>query len=236
MATPAEAGAWPTLRQLRQAILELLYPTRCVGCRRAAEIWCGDCQARLAPVSTPVCLACRRELRRRNRNHACPDSAARAWATARYRPPLDRALTHLKYHPDARLVGSLATRLEQTYLHAGEAASCVAAVPLGRKRLKQRGYNQAELLGRALAESLRLPFHPSAASRIRETESQVGLDPKARWANVDRAFQADPSIVRGHIVLLVDDVHTTGATLASCAAALTQAGAAGVVGLTVARA
>jgi len=83
---------------------------------------------------------------------------------------------------------------------------------------------------------LRLPFYPSAAFRIRETESQVGLDPKARWANVEGAFQADPSFVRGHVVLLIDDVHTTGSTLAACAAALKRAGAAGVVGLTVARA
>ena len=234
MPTLAAGAAWRKLRRLQQEILELVYPTRCVGCRSGGEIWCLACQARLVAVTAPVCLACRRELPARN--HACPQSAARAWATARYRPPLDRALTQLKYRPDPRLIGPLASRLEQTYVHARVRASCAVAVPLGRNRLEQRGYNQAELLGRALAESLRLPFYPSAAFRIRETESQVGLDPKARWANVEGAFQADPSFVRGHVVLLIDDVHTTGSTLAACAAALKRAGAAGVVGLTVARA
>src|SRR3990170_8793935 len=117
MPTPAAAAGRPSLRQLRQVILELLYPTRCVGCRANGEIWCSACRARLVAVLTPVCLACRRELLPRSRTHSCPQSAARAWAAARYRPPLDRALTHLKYSPDPRLIGPLALQLEQAYLH-----------------------------------------------------------------------------------------------------------------------
>jgi predicted amidophosphoribosyltransferase len=92
------------------------------------------------------------------------------------------------------------------------------------------------LLGRALAGLLGLPLLPSAVVRIRETGSQVGLQAGDRWANVDGAFAADPSLVRDQTVLLIDDVHTTGATLAACAYALGQAGARRVVGLTVARA
>jgi ComF family protein len=145
-------------------------------------------------------------------------------------------LTYLKYRPDSRLIEHFAELLAQAYRRTGASATCVVAVPLGRQRQRRRGYNQSELLGRALAGSLDLPFHPSATSRIRETASQVGLDPQARWANVDGAFQADPSLICGHVVLLIDDVHTTGATLAVCAAALSRAGAERVVGLTVGRA
>ncbi len=223
-------------RRVRRETLELLFPTRCVGCRSSGGIWCEACQARLVAVPAPVCLACRQPLHPGLRRHSCADTSPLAWAAARYQAPLDHALTHLKYRPDDRLIGFFATALKDVVERAGLTASCVVAVPLGPQRQRRRGYNQAELLGRALSESLRLPFYASATVRIRETTSQVGLDPQERWANVEGAFRADPSIVAGHTVLLVDDVHTTGATLAACAAALTQAGALRVVGLTVGRA
>jgi len=236
MPTQAAAAVWPVWRRMRQGTLELLFPTRCVGCGSPGEIWCEACQARLVVVSTPVCLACRQAIAPDLRRHPCPDSSTRAWAAARYQAPLDRALTHLKYRPDPRLIEAFAAMLRGVYQRAEVEASCVVAVPLGPRRLRQRGYNQAELLGRALSESLRLPFYSSAASRIRETASQVGLDPRARAGNVAGAFQADPSLVAGHVVLLIDDVHTTGATLAACGDAMTQAGALRVVGLTMGRA
>jgi predicted amidophosphoribosyltransferase len=75
-----------------------------------------------------------------------------------------------------------------------------------------------------------------AAGRIRETGSQVGLEAGARWVNVEGAFSADASLVRQQTVLLIDDVHTTGATLAACSQALAQAGARRVLALTVGRA
>jgi predicted amidophosphoribosyltransferase len=92
------------------------------------------------------------------------------------------------------------------------------------------------LLGRCLAGLLDLPLRTAALERIRETGSQVGLEAAERWANVDGACAADPSLVQGETVLLIDDVHTTGATLAACSRALAQAGAQRVLSLTVGRA
>jgi len=143
---------------------------------------------------------------------------------------------HLKYRPDLRLARLLAESMAQVVSRHSLSPSCVVPVPLGRRRLHQRGYNQAELLGRALAELLRLPILSSAATRIRETPSQVGLEAGERWANVDGAFAADPSLVQDETVLLIDDVHTTGATLAACSKALAQAGARRVLALTIGRA
>lgn len=80
-----------------------------------------------------------------------------------------------------------------------------------------------------------MPSVPLALTRIRETASQVGLDPGQRWDNVATAFRAEPSLVRTEDVLLVDDVHTTGATLAACAAALGEAGARSIAAVTVGR-
>lgn len=234
--SPATPVARRTLRAATSALLELVFPTRCVGCGTAGTIWCAACRGRLVPAPGRVCLSCRTLLDVPRRRHACPAQAPWAVAFAVYRFPLDRALTHLKYRPDPRLVRMLGDGLLAALRQRPVEATHVVPVPLGARRLRQRGYNQAELLGRALAESLALPLVPSAVTRIRETESQVGLDPAARWENVVGAFRADPACVEGRSILLVDDVHTTGATLAACAEALLAAGAERVVGLTAGRA
>ena len=112
----------------------------------------------------------------------------------------------------------------------------IAAVPLSKKRLRARGYNQSALIAKELSAIMALPYVEHGISRSRETKSQVGLDPVARWHNVRKAFRADPNEVDGHGVVLVDDLMTTGATLSACAEALDEAGARIIYGLTVARA
>jgi ComF family protein len=157
-------------------------------------------------------------------------------AFGEYAPPLDKALTHLKYRPDLDLAALFAGWLTHTYRQAGWSGSCIVPVPLGKGRERQRGYNQVALIAEALSAQLDMPVLPRALFRIRDTDSQVGLAPAQRQRNVAGAFSADPEQVRGHTPLLVDDVFTTGATLAACAQALRQAGALQVFGLTVARA
>jgi len=225
--------AW---RLTLEPFLEVLFPTRCVGCGAPGVVWCLACRSRLVPVESRVCLNCRRQLVGDAPRHKCGPGAPQAWAVAVYRPPLDRALTSLKYRPDARLARSLAESMAAVFRRHRLAATCVVPVPLSRKRRRERGYNQSELLGRALAGLLELPIVPPAVTRIRDTGSQVGLEAAERWVNVDGAFAADPSLVRDETVLLIDDVHTTGATLAACATALAHAGARRVIGLTVGRA
>jgi len=112
----------------------------------------------------------------------------------------------------------------------------ILAVPLGKKRLKQRGYNQAELIAHGLAQEMQIPILNKILSRTRETRSQVGLDSTSRFRNVQGAFHANPKVVKGQIVFLVDDLLTTGATLVACTRALMTAGVKKVYGLTVARA
>jgi ComF family protein len=112
----------------------------------------------------------------------------------------------------------------------------VVPVPLSARRLRRRGYNQMDLVAGALARLLDVPMGSGALSRIRETRSQVGLDPAGRRRNVEGAFEARRDDVEGSVVLLVDDLFTTGATLAACAAALHEAGSGEVYGLTIGRA
>ncbi|NOY97766.1 MAG: ComF family protein [Chloroflexi bacterium] len=112
----------------------------------------------------------------------------------------------------------------------------VIPVPLGKKRFRERGYNQVGLIAHPLALALGWNYAPRALTRVRETASQVGLSAGERRENVRGAFAADVRRVRDRRVLVMDDVATTGATLAACAQALLDGGAREVFALTVARA
>lgn len=155
---------------------------------------------------------------------------------ALYDGPLARAIVSLKYRPNRALARVMAGWLGEVCRREGWRPTLVVPVPLGRDRLRRRGYNQASLIASALADRLGLPMEDSALRRVRETRSQVGLDPASRLANVQGAFQADPGPFQGKHVLLVDDLFTTGATLAACAEALMDVGAEQVHGITVGRA
>lgn len=109
-------------------------------------------------------------------------------------------------------------------------------VPLGKKRLKERGYNQVSLVARPLAYHLGLPYEPEALWKTRETRSQVGLNIAQRGDNVQDAYQADSSVVKGKSILIMDDVATTGSTIAACTTALRTAEAQEIYVLTIARA
>ena len=109
-------------------------------------------------------------------------------------------------------------------------------VPLGKKRLKERGYNQVGLVARPLAYQLGWVYVPQALWKTRETRSQVGLSVSQRRENVHSAYQADPKIVTRKSILIMDDVATTGSTISACTEALLCAGAKEVYVLTIARA
>jgi ComF family protein len=112
----------------------------------------------------------------------------------------------------------------------------VVPVPLGKGRLSERGYNQVALIARPLSMAMRLAYTPDALIRGQETRSQVGLTRAQRQENVRDAFRANQARVTGRIVLLMDDVATTGSTLSSCAQAVRVAGARDVFAFTVSRA
>jgi ComF family protein len=109
-------------------------------------------------------------------------------------------------------------------------------VPLGKKRLKERGYNQVGLVARPLAHSLGLRYEPDALRKTRDTRSQVGLSISQRSENVQDAYQAEAQVVRNKSILIMDDVATTGSTISACTSALLSAGAQEVYVLTIARA
>ena len=149
-----------------------------------------------------------------------------------------QAITLLKYHAVTPLGGWVAARLAELAARQPEefAADVVVPVPLHISRLRERGYNQAELIARPLAKRLHLPFRSYLLVRTRPRPDKLKLSSKERWSTVRGAYALrEGNRVDNLRVLLVDDVFTSGATLDACARALRDAGAASVLGLTVAR-
>lgn len=174
--------------------------------------------------------------------HLCADCRAarpaycarRAWSL--FEGPVRAALHRLKYRRDVGLGEAFTPQLAEFLAGLPWSVNLFVPVPLGRKRLAERGYNQVGLIARPLSMAMRIPYAPAALSRSHETRSQVGLTRSERQENVRNAFRADQGRVKGRIVLLMDDVATTGSTLSSCAQALYAAGARDVFALTVSRA
>jgi ComF family protein len=224
-------------RRVQESLLDLLFPPRCAACRIRGVTWCPVCDAALVRLQGRLCPWCG-EPRAGASCSACrlAPLPLPVRSYARYTTSLVPALLRLKYRPDPRLAALLASWLEGVCRAAGWAPTLVVPVPLAPARLRQRGYNQADLLARLLAERLGCAVSSEGLARIRATRSQVGLGPAERSSNVRGAFQARETEVRGQVVCLVDDLLTTGATLAACAEALFSAQALDVFGLTVGRA
>ena len=197
--------------------LDLLFPPHCVHCERVGSFLCARCLAELTPASG-------REARGLDGARVRADFAG----------PVRSAIHAFKYDRQLRLVGPLGDLLCQALSDTDWAVDLVVPVPLHATRLRERGYNQAALLARQVAQTRGWAFAHDAVRRVRETASQVDLNAQERRANVDGAFVADSSAVARRHVLVVDDVLTTGATMSACADALRAAGAACVYGAAVA--
>ncbi|UCG86130.1 MAG: ComF family protein [Gemmatimonadota bacterium] len=141
---------------------------------------------------------------------------------------------HLKYEGYTRLSDEIAKRMAAVIVHPGP--SLLVPIPLAPTRLRQRGYNQAAGIARSLGRLWRVKVDPGVLARIRETRSQTELTPTERSENVARAFMATPAPPHQRRVILVDDVLTTGATLAAAASALDAVGWRRIGAVTFARA
>lgn len=142
----------------------------------------------------------------------------------------------MKYRGNVALGESIAMQMLDFVRQLKWPVQILIPVPLGKRRLKERGYNQVGLVAQPLAYQMKWIYRPEALWKTRETRSQVGLNVSQRHENVENAYQADPSAVTGRTILIIDDVATTGSTLYACTNALLSAGAQAVYALTIARA
>ena len=228
-----------TLRGLPRGVLSLIYPPTCAGCGAATAdpgALCPVCWSGLRLIEEPVCqrygtpfavdfgvgpLLSPRAI-------AEPPVFERARAVALYDGVARRLVHRLKYEDRLDLAGVMARMMAASGRTLIAEAECLVPVPLHRGRLWRRRFNQAALLGRAIAAGADLDFAPAALVRIRATRPQVGLSRAARAENLSGAFRVPDSEahhIRGRRVLLIDDVTTTGATGNAAARALRRGGA-----------
>lgn len=237
--------------KLLDGLLDLVYPAAgCPLCGRPSPSLCFFCRQDIAWIPGDRCARCSRPLPApagpRPPASVCRDCllAQPSFYLARglgvYRGRLRRAIRRLKYRRETHLAGPLGERLAREVvgqrqrswldgrgfgLEAAQAFHLVVPVPLHPARLARRGFNQAALLAAPVARAFGVTPAPRALARVLSTPAQAGLTRARRLANLAGAFAAEPAVVGGRTVLLVDDVLTTGATAAGCAAALLQAGA-----------
>ena len=243
-----------------QGLFTVLFPSDCRLCGALLQNVsrlpvCDSCLDAMERMRVPVCGICGERLQAQELAAAERLCGAcrmeqppfvRAVAYGSYSDGLRELIQLLKYQGVRPAAGVLGRMLSEALLELsedfGDSAPIVIPVPLHAAKLRQRGFNQSELIARAALKNFRvhgterLALQPALLVRARETQSQTGLSAEQRRANVRGAFRVpEPTAIAGKDIVIVDDVFTTGTTLRECARVLRRAGAARVMVATVAR-
>lgn len=215
--------------------LNLLFPIRCVHCGAIGEQICARCNPLIQWIMMPFCQYCGIP-GSTSTHHTCIDRTVleQIRTATIFSGPIRKALHALKYRNNRSLANLLVTLSSPYWPIASWGIDCIVPIPMGLDRLKERGYNQAELIARSISELANIPMENHIIMRTRETRSQVGLALDERKRNLEGAFSSRD--IQGRRILLVDDVCTTGATMQECAKALRKAGAVSVHAVAIARA
>lgn len=233
-------------------LLDLLYPLTCKCCgkelctsKSGKKFICDDCLDQVEYIRSPICLRCGRPLEPAAgiEDRYCgwcleqPPHFHSARSAAVYRPPLSTLLHRLKYQADTTVRKALAELLEAgADNRATTDADVLVPVPLHRKRLTRRGLNQSLEIARIAFPHLRKKIVPNLLIRSKNTKPQTELNGIARRRNLRGAFRvSDEKMVKDKKIILIDDVFTTGTTIAECSKTLKKAGASEIYAWTVAR-
>ncbi|MEN8134823.1 MAG: ComF family protein [Thermodesulfobacteriota bacterium] len=236
-------------QEIISSVTELLFPASCLACGQPPEqfgkiMLCRSCLAEVRLIDRPLCKCCGRPFHEATGDeHLCGLCLKdhyhfdMARALVQYRPPITTIISRFKYHGQTTSLKSFqAIQQQLPGLTDLNQPDLIIPIPLHLKRLRQRGFNQALLLARALYPNHQQLIDFRVLERHRFTEPQTGLSGKIRRKNLKNAFRVkDEEVVKGKRVLLVDDVFTTGTTVNECAKVLKKAGSQEVQVLTIAR-
>ena len=232
--------------KLFKKFLEIIFPNSCISCSTIISsdgLFCAKCFAKVKFICDPKCQICAYpfEVEIKHLPPFCGKCLAKkpyydkALAIYQYNEIIAKALTNLKYNDQTFLAKKFAQILLKKFKDEIENCDIICAVPLHKKRLQKRKFNQAALIARFLDKK---KFIPDLLWRLVNTVSQVNLKREERERNLKKAFLVNKkyrNLIKDKTVLLIDDVATTGATINNCAKALNKAGAKKIVILTIAK-
>lgn len=226
--------------RLTHAVLDLVFPIRCVGCQSQGKLFCASCTQDLPVLHPPFCLRCAQP----GQEGYCPGCSPaypQAPVIDGIRAPyimegvIRKAIHEFKYRSVFAVAPELG-KLLATYVESNPIpADVIVPVPLHPRRLRSRGYNQAGLLAQQLGKLSGIPVEEGMLVRTKDTPPQArSINQQRRHSNVSDSFRCVEK-ASGKAILLVDDVVTTGSTMSACAVALKHCGAGSVWGLSLAR-
>ena len=239
------------LRKLTNLVLDLLFPRQCVGCKQADTWLCQKCFNLISPKKFQSCYICQKPSRYGDtcdKHKNSPRQLDRLLISCHYsgNPLLKKAIKNLKYHlhPEdiSEKLGKILSQTLNKNLTIPNRDLVLIPVPLHKKRLKERGFNQADLLLHEISryqQPANLPAGRQASNqltRTKHTVSQVkSKSRQKRLENLKDAFTVNQKLSPHKTYILVDDIATTGSTLEECCQALKTNGARNVWGLVIAR-
>jgi len=204
-------------QNLWTSIYESLFPRHCLSCNKEGAWLCSDCSKKIVYLKTYFCPFCRRIT---PQGQLCPSCRRRYSLTGilsacYFQPPVSDLIHRLKYQKTkelGRLLAKIMIKGTANRLPRGQ--KLIVPIPLHRRQLRKRGFNQSELLAKELAQELEIEYNSGILKRIKNTKSQTKLNRSERKENVKDAFSLTGKIeLENRTILLVDDVTTTGATL-----------------------
>jgi competence protein ComFC len=235
----------------KEFFLDLLFPKFCLGCKKEGSYLCADCRALLDIAEFDYCLCDTKPARlppeqKSGKCQRCQNKKLSGlyFALPYKEKQLTRKLIYqFKYQPYLKdLAETLASILIEHFVISGKNTDeiwdngVLVPVPLDKKKLKLRGYNQAEELSKELSKILQIPVVSNNLIKINPTKPQMELSKSEREKNLENAFAIkNPAGFAGKKIFLVDDVYTTGSTMEECAKVLKKNEVKNVWGIAIAR-
>ena len=220
--------------KIKEALASIVFPPRCPVCDEVIHVGkdtCDDCRKKVVCIGEPVCKKCGKPLENQRREY-CSDCArkqhyfSQGKAVFVYQGEISQSMYRFKYSNKREYASYYAK--EAARIYGGwirrKQIEAIVPVPMYRWKKKGRGYNQAAVFAMALGERMQLPVEKRMVKRIRNTTPQKELNDVERKANLKKAFQLVPDIVKYKKILIVDDIYTTGSTIDAVAEVLLQAG------------
>lgn len=218
-----------------QALINLLYPRRCPVCENALapkdKLIHNDCRGELVFIEHPTCLRCGKPVERKEQEY-CFDCYGKAFHYIRgfpcikYDKQMSKSIAAFKYKGKKEYADFYVDEILLKYkeIFCSLKFDALIPIPVHTSKLKERGFNQAEILARKIGQAIGVTVDDKLLLRTRRTLPQKELNDKERLYNLAQAFSLNEIKKHYHRVLLVDDIYTTGATIEACASMLFKAG------------